>query len=175
MNRIFHARWNEKNAGRATRAQVVDARGARSGCQHEDAQNDGGTATRHGGSSCHDTVGVRRCTPSPARVIGITAFANARRSGEVVKREIVTLSGRVQAVGYRDRVIDVARCYAVGGTVRNLRSGALEIDVEGEDDVVDQFVAALIDERPYFARIDSVERRSAQPQGARSFGRSPTG
>jgi len=108
-------------------------------------------------------------------VIGITAFANARRSGEVVKREIVTLSGRVQAVGYRDRVIDVARCYAVGGTVRNLRSGALEIDVEGEDDVVDQFVAALIDERPYFARIDSVERRSAQPQGARSFGRSPTG
>jgi acylphosphatase len=91
-----------------------------------------------------------------------------------MKREIVTLLGRVQGVGYRERVIDIARGRAIAGSVRNLRSGALEVDVEGDDGAVDAFVAALVTEAPQFARVEDVLRRSASPAGARGFGRAPT-
>jgi acylphosphatase len=92
-----------------------------------------------------------------------------------MKREIVLLHGRVQAVGYRERVMEIVRGYAVAGSVRNLRSGALEIDAEGDDDAVDGFIAAVIDERPSFARIDHVERRPATPTGLTDFRRAPSG
>ena len=92
-----------------------------------------------------------------------------------MKREVVTLVGRVQGVGFRDRVLAVARRFAVAGGVYNRRAErALEIDVEGEPDVVDAFVAAVIAERPFFARIDGVARRPAEPRGISGFGRAPT-
>ena len=59
-------------------------------------------------------------------------------------RELVVLQGRVQGVGLRERVLQVARGYDVAGTVRNLRAGdAVEIDVEGEQSGIDAFVADL--------------------------------
>jgi hydrogenase maturation factor HypF (carbamoyltransferase family) len=93
-----------------------------------------------------------------------------------VKREIVTLRGRVQGVGFRERVIEVACAHRVAGTVRNLGAGnALEIDVEGDDLAVEAFVAAVVEKRPFFARIDTVERRPADLRGVSGFARAPTG
>jgi hydrogenase maturation factor HypF (carbamoyltransferase family) len=87
-----------------------------------------------------------------------------------MKREIVTLLGRVQGVGYRERVLQIAREYAVAGSVRNLRAGSLlEIDVEGDDAEVDAFVGAVQTRRPFLARIDIVHRQPAEPRGAVDF------
>jgi acylphosphatase len=91
-----------------------------------------------------------------------------------MKREIVTVMGRVQGVGYRDTVAEIAEGYAVAGAVRNLRSGALEIDVEGEEGAVDAFVAAFLAERPPLARIDNVGRRRTEPLGISGFSRAPS-
>lgn len=93
-----------------------------------------------------------------------------------MKREVVTLHGRVQGVGFREQVLAIARSHPVAGTVRNLSAGrALEINVEGDAPAVDAFVTAVVEGRPYFARIDHVERRSLPPRGASGFERAPTG
>jgi acylphosphatase len=70
-----------------------------------------------------------------------------------MKRAIVTLHGRVQGVGFRERVLQIARGHDVAGTVRNLRAGyLLEIDVEGED-----------------GAVDGVHRRPEEPRGVAGF------
>jgi hydrogenase maturation factor HypF (carbamoyltransferase family) len=93
-----------------------------------------------------------------------------------MKRELVTLHGRVQGVGFRERVIEIARGHAVAGTVRNVTAGrALEIDVEGEPGAVDAFVAAVVAKRPYFARVEHLDRRPLEPRGIAGFDRAPTG
>ena len=89
-----------------------------------------------------------------------------------MKRDLVTLSGRVQGVGFRDYVTYVARHFPVAGTVRNVRDGArVEIDAEGRAEDVDAFVAAVIAGAPPPARIDDVRRVPAVPRGATGFRR----
>jgi acylphosphatase len=93
-----------------------------------------------------------------------------------MKREIVTLRGRVQGVGFRERVLQIAREYGVAGSVRNLRAdGLLEIDVEGDDAEVDAFVDAVRTRRPSLARIDGIHRQPAEPRGAVDFELRATG
>jgi acylphosphatase len=91
-------------------------------------------------------------------------------------RELVTLHGRVQGVGFREQVLAIARAHAVAGTVRNVTSSrTLEIDVEGDETAVDAFVAAVVARPPSFARVDHVERRPLAPRGVSGFVRAPTG
>jgi acylphosphatase len=91
-------------------------------------------------------------------------------------REVVRVSGRVQAVGFRDRVLDIAESYQVAGTVRNLRAGdVLEIDVEGEPAEVERFVADVLAHPPTFARIEAVERTHSAPRNLKRFTRGATG
>jgi hydrogenase maturation factor HypF (carbamoyltransferase family) len=91
-------------------------------------------------------------------------------------RELVVLQGRVQGVGLRERVLQIARGYDVAGTVRNLRAGdAVEIDVEGEQSGIDAFLADLIADLPSFAVLDSIRREPAAPRGATGFRRLGTG
>jgi len=90
-------------------------------------------------------------------------------------RAVVTISGRVQGVGFRATVRDVAARHRVAGTVRNLREGSrLEIDVEGERADVEAFLADVLARPPRFARIDAVDRRGAEPRGVLSFRDAPT-
>jgi acylphosphatase len=87
-----------------------------------------------------------------------------------VTRTIATLSGRVQAVFFRDTVQQIATRYDVAGTVRNLRDGErLEIDVEGDDDVVRAFLDDVLEHPPRYARVEHVERRDAEPLGRHGF------
>jgi acylphosphatase len=92
-----------------------------------------------------------------------------------MKREIVVLHGRVQGVGFRERVVELARNHAVAGTVRNLTAGrVVEIDVEGDEGAVDAFVAEVLERKPFFAHVAAVERRPAATLGARGFERAAT-
>jgi acylphosphatase len=88
---------------------------------------------------------------------------------------VTTLSGRVQGVGFRYTVLRIAARHPVAGTVRNLRGGErLEIDAEGDETAVEAFLRDVLARPPRGARVDRVERRSAEPRGLTRFGEAPT-
>ncbi|HZO92846.1 MAG TPA: acylphosphatase [Candidatus Baltobacteraceae bacterium] len=90
-------------------------------------------------------------------------------------RVVTTIAGRVQGVGFRASVLDVAARHRVAGTVRNLRDGRrIEVDAEGERADVERFIDDVLAHPPRFARIDRVERTEAQPRGASGFTDAPT-
>jgi acylphosphatase len=90
-------------------------------------------------------------------------------------RKVVVLFGRVQGVGFRETVLAHARRFAVAGSVRNLREPvALEIDIEGDAQEVERFIAAVLAQPPPWARVDEVAARAELPLGRRGFTRSQT-
>jgi acylphosphatase len=52
----------------------------------------------------------------------------------------VLITGRVQGIGYRFFVTARAENYPIVGYVRNLETGAVEVEVEGEKQVVMDFI-----------------------------------
>ncbi len=52
----------------------------------------------------------------------------------------VLISGRVQGVGYRFFITSRAEDFPVAGYVRNLETGAVEIEVEGQKQIVMDFI-----------------------------------
>jgi len=86
-----------------------------------------------------------------------------------------SLRGRVQGVGFREHVIEIARRYPVAGTVSNLQTArVLEIDVEGEVNSVLHFIADVLEHPPPYARIEGVRREEAVPLGRSGFVRGAT-
>jgi len=55
----------------------------------------------------------------------------------------VLITGRVQGVGFRYFVTSTAEKFPIKGYVRNLETGSVEIEVEGEKTKVHQFVTAV--------------------------------
>jgi hydrogenase maturation protein HypF len=72
-------------------------------------------------------------------------------------RRRLTVGGIVQGVGFRPFVWRLAGRLALDGFVRNTSSGVV-IEVEGDPGDLDSFEAAIRDEAPPLARIDSLER-----------------
>ena len=59
------------------------------------------------------------------------------------KRAQVFYSGRVQGVGFRYSVREVACGFEATGFVRNLHDGRVELAAEGEEDEVKSFLEAI--------------------------------
>ncbi len=72
----------------------------------------------------------------------------------------VTVTGRVQGVGYRAWVEHQARVHAVEGWVRNRRDGNVEALFAGPADVVADLIA-LCRRGPSSARVDDVQDHPA--------------
>ena len=75
------------------------------------------------------------------------------------------VNGRVQGVGFRYFVHDVARREGVTGYVRNLPDGRVEALVEGDLDAVTR-VERAIRSGPGGARVEDVETDVLPPSGA---------
>ena len=58
----------------------------------------------------------------------------------MIKRVFIIIQGRVQGVGFRFFVQRVALNYGIYGYVKNLSSGDVEIDAEGEDYKLELFI-----------------------------------
>lgn len=58
-------------------------------------------------------------------------------------RRRVIYTGRVQGVGFRYTVHDLARQFPVLGFVRNLPDGTVELQVDADDKTFEQFEAAI--------------------------------
>ena len=80
----------------------------------------------------------------------------------------VHISGVVQGVGFRPFVHKLARRYNLRGWVRNTSAG-VEIEVDGEQDVLDSFVKSLSDEAPPLSRVDEFTTSFRPASGFRSF------
>ena len=70
----------------------------------------------------------------------------------------VTITGRVQGVGFRAHVRDRARELGVSGWVRNREDGSVEARVSGPAAAVEEMLDALR-EGPSFARVEKVNVR----------------
>ena len=72
----------------------------------------------------------------------------------------VTITGRVQGVGYRAWVEDRARACGVEGWVRNRRDGSVEAVFGGPADLVSEMIASCR-RGPSSARVDGVQEEDA--------------
>src|SRR5574341_125415 len=80
----------------------------------------------------------------------------------------VHITGIVQGVGFRPFVYNLAGRFDLKGWVRNTSAG-VDIEVDGERDVLDVFVKALRDEAPPLSRIDELTASFGPANGFRSF------
>lgn len=63
----------------------------------------------------------------------------------MVARQVI-FEGRVQGVGFRYTVKDLARGFEICGFVKNLDDGSVDLQVMGEADELDAFLREIIEE-----------------------------
>lgn len=71
-------------------------------------------------------------------------------------RKHIVVSGRVQGVGFRYHVNSLANAYQLTGWVHNLDYGNVELEVQGHQEKIDQFLSQL-GKHSMFIRIDDLE------------------
>ena len=64
---------------------------------------------------------------------------------DAVERREVLYEGHVQGVGFRFTTARIAQRYDVGGYVKNLADGRVEVVAEGRPEEIDKFLGALAD------------------------------
>jgi acylphosphatase len=72
-----------------------------------------------------------------------TSFKTYFTVGASMKRVVITAKGRVQRVGYRDEVEEIARKLNVTGFVENVKPYDVRIVAEGDDEHIDMFIKRL--------------------------------
>ncbi|HWP99404.1 MAG TPA: acylphosphatase [Vicinamibacterales bacterium] len=85
----------------------------------------------------------------------------------VVARRFL-IGGRVQGVGYRFFAERQAQIEGIGGWVRNLPDGRVEVVAEGDEEALDRFERALR-RGPRGASVETVEVEALAPTGRRDF------
>jgi acylphosphatase len=81
-----------------------------------------------------------------------------------VTHQTVHFSGRVQGVGFRYNVTQIAREYDVSGFVKNCLDGRVELQIEGESADLKAFVATIEDRMHGFIRQVEHETQLRPPQ-----------
>ena len=80
----------------------------------------------------------------------------------------ITITGRVQGVGFRHAARDQARYMGIKGYVKNLPDGSVFIEAEGEDEAMALFVR-WCRQGPPFARVEDVITEPGTWVGLKSF------
>lgn len=80
----------------------------------------------------------------------------------------VTVKGRVQGVGFRPFIFQLASKYKITGTVQNNMDG-VKIFAEGCENEIKSFITSIQSEAPRLARIDEVVVIEANPIGYTEF------
>jgi hydrogenase maturation factor HypF (carbamoyltransferase family) len=89
-------------------------------------------------------------------------------------RRNLKIRGVVQGVFFRETVCRIASRYDVHGFVRNVGHETVEIEVEGEPNVVSAFIGDLLAHPPRAARIEDVRSMSAPALGEVGFSIAPS-
>ena len=97
----------------------------------------------------------------------IRKIFESKIEGEV-GRLLLTVRGRVQGVGFRPSIYRMAVGTGLAGSVRNTRRGVV-IELEGTREAILSFAAALENDLPPLARIDSLEAETVEMTGGGDF------
>jgi acylphosphatase len=76
----------------------------------------------------------------------------------------IFFSGRVQGVGFRYAVMQVAKEYEVAGFVMNLPDGRVQLEAEGALDEIEAFVTAVSERMHGYIRKADRSDRERTPQ-----------
>ena len=84
-------------------------------------------------------------------------------------RANIKVNGIVQGVGFRPFIHKQIKDLKLSGWIRNTSEGA-EIEIEGEEDLIDRFTAELWTKKPFLALIESVDAvKTAELAGYEGF------
>lgn len=78
------------------------------------------------------------------------------------------VEGRVQGVGFRASTVDAARRFGLGGWVRNLPDGRVELKAWGDPAALAR-LREWLHHGPPFARVDRLNFADVEPEAALSF------
>ena len=81
-----------------------------------------------------------------------------------MKRLTAFVSGKVQRVGYRARVIQLANGLGLKGIIENLSDGRVRIIAEGDEEKIKLFEGS-IDIKNTFIQVSTIEKLYSQPYG----------
>jgi acylphosphatase len=82
------------------------------------------------------------------------------------------VSGKVQEVGYRARVVDIANALCLKGMIENLKDGRVKIIAEGEDEKKLRWFEDAIDIKNALIYVSSIEKSYSPASGEfNSFGK----
>ena len=81
-----------------------------------------------------------------------------------MKRLVAYVSGRVQKVGYRRRVVDMAKAFGLKGWVENLEDGRVKIVAEGDDEKLKWF-ESCIDIKNTLIQVSSIDKDYSPANG----------
>jgi acylphosphatase len=87
----------------------------------------------------------------------------------VCERRNLKIRGTVQGVFFRETVRRIASRYDVTGYVRNVGFDVLEVEAEGESDVLNAFIENILAHPPRGARIKDVRSTAVLPRGDARF------
>ncbi|MBN1823261.1 MAG: carbamoyltransferase HypF [Endomicrobiales bacterium] len=90
------------------------------------------------------------------------------KASKAIKSALVSVSGRVQGVGFRPFVYRLAKKHSIKGEVRNTPQGA-EIHAEGRKSDISRFVKEIRKHAPGQSRISSIRLAEKKPAGFPSF------
>jgi acylphosphatase len=96
-------------------------------------------------SPCRESTDCSRSTinGSARRFIFLSSTENLVKEVMVARR--VFYEGRVQGVGFRYSVKSITTGFDVVGSVKNLIDGRVELEVQGEENEVEEFLEAVLD------------------------------
>jgi acylphosphatase len=86
----------------------------------------------------------------------------------MIKHLTFIVSGKVQGVFYRASARDVAKSLGLMGSIWNLPDGSVQIEVEGDQEVINKFYAWCL-EGPPRAVVDRIEIKEGTLKGYSEF------
>jgi hydrogenase maturation factor HypF (carbamoyltransferase family) len=93
----------------------------------------------------------------------------ATKGRAVRERRNVKIHGSVQGVFFRETVRRIASRYDVSGFVHNVGGSVVEIEAEGEREIIAAFIHDVLAHPPSMARIDDVASVTVAAEGVRGF------
>lgn len=85
-----------------------------------------------------------------------------------MKAFLVTVTGRVQGVGFRWFIMDKAQELGICGWVKNCFDGSVKIYCEGTEEKLEQFLLYCAQGPPY-SRVQTMEKNTETPKGSKDF------
>jgi acylphosphatase len=92
----------------------------------------------------------------------------------VRERRNLKIRGVVQGVFFRETVRRIASGYDVTGFVRNVGVDVLEVEAEGEPQVVNAFIEDILARPPRGASVEDVRSTAVLPRGDVRFSVTPS-